>query len=266
MLYETIRIVGQVRPKYVLWENVKNILSKNHRHNFDKYIDTLNILGYNSYYQVLNAKDYGIPQNRERVYTISIRKDIDNDNFKFPEKQELKIRLKDVLEDIVADKYYLSQKMIEGFKKHSEKHNEKGTDFIWNPKTENDIANTLRANAALCPTDNTIKVGEITPNNQAGQVYSTQGITPTITAGTHGYANENIIEAGKLNIKGQDCIKRVYSQDGLSPTLTDMQGGNRQPKIEITKNYTLSTTKDIRIRRLTPKECWRLMRFYRQRF
>lgn len=194
-MYETIRIVGKLRPKYVLWENVKNLLSKKHKHNFDAYIETMNILGYNSYYEVLNAKNYGIPQNRERVYTISIRKDIDKGNFKFPNEEELKLRLKDMLEDEVEEKYYLSEQAIQGFLKHNENHIEKGTGFIWKPKNENDIASTLRANAALCPTDNTIKV------------------------------------IGNLNIKGQDNIKRVYSDKGISPTLTDMQGGNRQPKI-----------------------------------
>lgn len=112
LLYETIRIVGKLRPKYVVWENVKNLLSKTHKHNFDNYIETMNILGYNSYYQILNAKDYRIPQNRERVYTISIRKDIDNGNFKFPEKEELKLRLKDILEDEVDKKYYLNDKQL----------------------------------------------------------------------------------------------------------------------------------------------------------
>lgn len=87
LMYETIRIVGKIRPKYVLWENVKNILSKRHKHNFDNYINTMKALGYNSYYQILNAKDYGIPQNRERVYTISIRNDIDKRNFVFPKKR-----------------------------------------------------------------------------------------------------------------------------------------------------------------------------------
>ena len=111
LMYETIRIVGKIRPKYVLWENVKNLLSKKHKHNFDNYIGTMNILGYNSYYAVLDAKDYGIPQHRERVYTVSIRKDIDKGNFKFPEKEELKLRLKDLLEDKVDEKYYLSDKM-----------------------------------------------------------------------------------------------------------------------------------------------------------
>ena len=113
LMYETVRIVGKLRPKYVVWENVKNILSAKHKHNFNKYIDTLKTLGYNSYYQVLNAKDYGVPQNRERVFTVSIRKDIDKNDFKFPEKQELKIKLKDLLEDKVDEKYFLSKEKLE---------------------------------------------------------------------------------------------------------------------------------------------------------
>lgn len=195
LMYETIRIVGKIRPKYVLWENVKNLLSKKHRHNFDAYIETMNILGYNSYYEVLDAKDYGIPQHRERVFTVSIRKDIDKGNFKFPEKEELKLKLKDILEDSVGEKYYLSDKFIKGLIKHNENHKKKGTGFIWKPRDLEGVASTLRANGALAPTDNTIKV------------------------------------VGELDIKGHDCIKRVYSGEGLAPTLTDMQGGNRQPKI-----------------------------------
>ena len=72
LMYETIRIVEKLKPTYVIWENVKNILSKKHRHNFDAYLEKMEHLGYTNYYQVLNAKDYGIPQNRERVFTISI--------------------------------------------------------------------------------------------------------------------------------------------------------------------------------------------------
>lgn len=68
LMYETIRIVEKLKPKYVIWENVKNLLSKKHRHNFDSYLDTMENLGYTNYYQVLNAKDYEIPQNRESIY------------------------------------------------------------------------------------------------------------------------------------------------------------------------------------------------------
>ena len=112
LMYETIRIVDKLKPKYVIWENVKILLSKKHRHNFDVYLETMEQLGYINYYQVLNAKDYGIPQNRERVFTISIRKDIEK-GFVFPPKQELKLKLKDMLEDEVDESYYLSDDKIE---------------------------------------------------------------------------------------------------------------------------------------------------------
>ena len=258
LMWNTVEIVKWCLPKYVIWENVRNILSPKHIHNFNKYIETLKELGYNNYYQILNAKDYGIPQNRERVYTISIRKDIDKGTFKFPEKEELHFRLKDVLEAEVDEKYYLSERMVNGFIRHNEKHKQKGTGFIWKAKNEKDIANTLRANASLCPTDNTIKV------------------------------------IGNLDIKGQDNIKRVYASEGISPTLTNMQGGNRQPKIEVigqasnegsqagkvysdkglspslcagTHGYSMGNIQtNTRIRRLTPKECWELMGFSNKDF
>ena len=110
LMWETIRIVEKLKPKYVIWENVKNLLSKKHRHNFDTYLETMEQLGYANYYQVLNAKDYGIPQNRERVFTVSI---LGNKSFEFPPKQELKLKLKDMLEDEVDEKYYLNNKQIE---------------------------------------------------------------------------------------------------------------------------------------------------------
>lgn len=134
LMYETIRIVKKLKPKYVIWENVKNLLSKKHRHNFDAYLETMEQLGYTNYYQVLNAKDYGIPQNRERVFTISIRDDscyamYDGEeyyedyscNFEFPPKQELKLKLKDMLEEEVDEKYYLSDSMIKYISANNEK-------------------------------------------------------------------------------------------------------------------------------------------------
>lgn len=120
LMYETIRIVEKLKPKYVIWENVKNLLSKKHRHNFDAYLETMKQLGYTNYYQVLNAKNYGIPQNRERIFTVSIRSDIDT-GFVFPKKQELKLKLKDMLEDNVDEKYYLSDKMIKYISADNEK-------------------------------------------------------------------------------------------------------------------------------------------------
>lgn len=107
LMYETVRIVEQLKPKYVIWENVKNLLSQKHKHNFDAYLGTMEQLGYKSVYKVLNSKDYGIPQNRERVFTISIRNDI-NKSFIFPQPQGLKLRLQDVLEKQVDKKFYIT--------------------------------------------------------------------------------------------------------------------------------------------------------------
>ena len=110
LMWETVRIVEKLRPKYVIWENVKNLLSKKHRHNFDAYLETMEQLGYTNYYQVLNAKDYGIPQNRERVFTISI---LGGESYEFPQKQELKLKLKDMLEEETEEKYYISDRYLE---------------------------------------------------------------------------------------------------------------------------------------------------------
>ena len=107
LMWYTVDIVEHCKPKVVIWENVKNVLSKKHRHNFDGYLEDMDKIGYSNYYQVLNAKDYGIPQNRERIFVVSIRKDIDK-GYVFPEPQELTLRLKDMLEDEVDEKYYIS--------------------------------------------------------------------------------------------------------------------------------------------------------------
>jgi DNA (cytosine-5)-methyltransferase 1 len=136
LMYETLRIVEKLRPKYVIWENVRNVISKKHRHNFDSYITKMEEFGYTSYWQVMNAKDYGIPQNRERVFTVSIRKDIDQ-GFEFPNKQELKLRLKDMLEDEVDAKYFLSERM----KKYVLSSGTKN--FYYKPEIDLEIARPL---------------------------------------------------------------------------------------------------------------------------
>lgn len=209
LMYETLRIVEQIKPKYVLWENVKNILSKKHIHNFNAYIDRMKQIGYNNYYKVLNAKDYGVPQNRERVFTVSILKNIDNGSFNFPNKEELKIRLKDILENNVDEKYYLSNEKINKIK---------NSNFTQERKRiqDNNCCDTLLARDWKDP--KCIQVGTL---------------------------------FGDIWDKRIDSSKRVYSEEGLSPTITSCQGGGTEPKIE----------KKLRIRKLTPKECWRLMGF-----
>lgn len=129
LLWNSVEIICHCKPKFVIWENVKNVLSKKHKPVFDAYVDEMKNMGYNTYYQVLNAKNYGIPQNRERIYAISVREDIDNnsnyaghidhnkyydrfDKSLFPEPFDNGLRLRDFLENEVEEKYYLSQYKI----------------------------------------------------------------------------------------------------------------------------------------------------------
>ena len=199
LMYETLRIVEKLKPKYVIWENVKNLLSKKHRHNFDAYLDAMDKLGYKSKYKVLNAKDFGIPQNRERVFTVSIRNDIE-DTFVFPEKQELTVKLKDMLETDVDEKYYLSDEQVASFKASTAKAQAKGNGFKFEP-IERDgerVAHTIATRPGSRQTDNFINSGVV------GRVEA---------------------------INGHDILKLVYGTDGISATLSTMQGGNQEPII-----------------------------------
>ena len=99
-------------PTVAFYENVKNLLCKNFRDVFDMFVAEVEEYGYNVYFKVLNGKDYGIPQNRERVYCVIIRKDLDNGLFKFPEPIPLKFALSDLLEDEVDERYYLSDEKV----------------------------------------------------------------------------------------------------------------------------------------------------------
>lgn len=117
LMYETLRIVEKLKPRYVIWENVKNLLSEKHRPNFESYQKAMADLHYANFVDVLNAKDYGMPQNRERVFTVSILRHEKMSGwfwptFKFPSPVPLKLRLQDLLEDEVDEKFYLSEKQL----------------------------------------------------------------------------------------------------------------------------------------------------------
>ena len=109
LLYECERIIEHCKPKYLLLENVKNLVGKKFKPQFDEWLKYLEDLGYTNYWQVLNAKDYGVPQNRERVFVVSILGE--HKPYKFPSPIKLNKKIKDVLEDNVAKKYYLSEEV-----------------------------------------------------------------------------------------------------------------------------------------------------------
>lgn len=112
ILWFTRNAIIEKRPKYLVMENVKALTSEKFRPLFLKWCDELTGYGYTNFSQVLNAKDYGIPQNRERIFVVSILGDA---WFSFPQPVELKLRLKDLLEDKVDEKYYLDQEKVDRF-------------------------------------------------------------------------------------------------------------------------------------------------------
>lgn len=111
-MVEWLRFLREKKPRFAIYENVKNIVGARFRPTFDLFVKELEDYGYNVHWQVLNAKNYGIPQNRERVYCVIIRKDLDNGRFKFPEPISLKHTLADMLETDVDEKYYLSDEKV----------------------------------------------------------------------------------------------------------------------------------------------------------
>ena len=253
LMYETIRIVEKLKPKYVIWENVKNLLSKKHRHNFDAYLETMKELGYVNYYQVLNAKDYGIPQNRERIFTISIRDDscylgdydafVDEQalNFKFPPKQELKLKLKDMLEDEVDEKYYLSNEKIAMISKWN--CYEKPFKKIYG---NNSILGTLTTRSgAEC---GGLKV--YSPNLEETTNLQEQCLhikNNTIQGYLSAYDGDGV------NISSRMKYQRGNVQKESIQTLTT-SGGNDRGVVDV-------VNQKLRIRKLTPLEVWRLMGF-----
>lgn len=118
LLWECEKIITAKKPKYLLMENVKNLVSKKFKPDFDKWCEWLEEQGYKNYWQVLNAKDYGVPQNRERVFMISILGE--HEEYVFPKGFDNGKRLKHVLEDVVDEKYYISQDKVERLMKNIE--------------------------------------------------------------------------------------------------------------------------------------------------
>lgn len=134
LLYETLRIVEKTHPEIVIWENVKNLISKKHRHNWETYVDRMTQMGYESATQVLNAKDYGVPQNRERVFTVSIK--IGSDlvsGYIRPTPRPLEKRLKDFLEDNPDERYFLTDEQVASFRASTTKQQAKGNGFKFEP-------------------------------------------------------------------------------------------------------------------------------------
>lgn len=252
LLWECERIIRAVKPKYLLMENVKNLVGKKHKHNFIKWLKVLEDLGYQNYWKVLNAKDYGVPQNRERVFVVSI---LGLGQYLFPNPIPLTRKLKDVLEPVVDEKYYLSQDKVDKLLINMDKEVSNtircgGGDSLDGKHTWDIVACASRGRNPENPSDKTAG----TPTEQRLEINQTGCSNTITTVEKDNYVIEpsvkqvgNIMETDSFG--GNPQCGRVYSDDGISPTLNTMQGGGREPKI----------TDSYRIRKLTPRECWRLM-------
>nr|WP_234401514.1 DNA (cytosine-5-)-methyltransferase [Campylobacter concisus] len=239
LIWQFYRVVSEACPSVFIYENVKGFLSINGGKSYQRFMDTLRGLGYHCHAEVLNTKDYGIPQNRERLYIVGFLNADEYHAFFNAPKQALELKLGDMLDCEVDEKYFLSDKMIACLKK--KENNFQGS---FAPKSLSDVGNCIMTTTGSRRTDNFIKV------------------------------------VGKLDIKGNDILKRVYDVNGVAPTIYTAQGGNQEPKIlqrargfnkggEFAVCPTISSSsfeqnnllKSARIRKLTPRECLRLQGF-----
>jgi DNA (cytosine-5)-methyltransferase 1 len=309
LFFDALRIIKATQPRMAIAENVKNLTSKKFTEQFKLVLDSLEEVGYNNYWKVLNAKDFGIPQNRERVFIVSIRKDIDDGKFIFPDGFPLEKRLKDMLEDEVDEKFYLDSTK-EYFIKHSFESEEKGNGFRFEPHVQKNanIAKTITTRAGGRMDDNFII--NIESESDTFKFDSTNKVLVR-EATKKGYAEA--VEGDSINLeqpnsktrRGRvgkqvaqtlttspqqavviDEVKRIVSATrkcDIGVTVHD--NGDIRPyrldkkksgisEMQINKDTNISNTitaghmpkvygdsTDLRIRKLTPKECYRLMGF-----
>ena len=224
LMWNTVEIVGVRKPKYVIWENVPNVLSKRHRHNFNQYLNDMSELGYENYYKIINARHHGIPQNRERVFVVSVSKDL-NQEFSFPGEEELTVSLLDLLDSVADEKYYLCNEKqnelinhIEGnqiFIKNATKlgylpaYHGDGVDFNY-PKSE------TRRGRVQPQRSHTLTRG-----SNVGVLYNgrLRKYTPLETYKLMGFDEEDYIKA----VESGSSDKEIYSQAGNSIVVNVME-------------------------------------------
>lgn len=298
-------------PNILIMENVPQVVGTNSIKDFQDWVTKLESLGYSNFVEILNAKDYGIPQNRERCFMVSI---LGTYTYKMPKKRPLQYRLKDLLENEVDEKYYLSQQMIEGMM-NTNFESYKLENKLLDP---NGAANCIIARFEGTP--QCIKVGNYSPSgHNASSIVSGDGIAPTVME-NHGTVTavvekpnlkqqmcEELIKNGQ--VQPYDVIRHSYTNSRMNGQMKDIQQNNLSPTLDTrcdclgvvvkdtpqlvggigekksnggTQYYQqdriydsnaiamchpanlpsgsyMYQINDLRIRKLTPRECWRLM-------
>lgn len=255
LAWECLKAIRVKRPKYLLMENVAQLVSQKNLALFNKLRGAISSLGYDNYTEILNAKDYGVVQNRPRVFMVSVRRDLGL-TYHFPKAFTLEKRLMDYLEPVVDEKYYLSDKFIKGCIDHCDRKRSEGCGFKFEPTFGSGIAKAISTLAGCRQTDNFIieprvmQVGNIWPdtekfkNRTMGRVYNPDGISPTINCCGGGDREPKIIQRAHGFNKGN-----VFA---ICPVITSSawQDNNLLSLVE---------SGEYRIRKLTPRECFRLM-------
>lgn len=213
LLWEVKRLLNEVDnlPEVLLMENVPQVHSEKNRADFNKWISFLESKGYSNYYTDLNSKNYGVAQNRNRCFMVSILGDY---NYEFPQPEPLDKTMADYLELTVDEKYILSLK---------------GTKYVTNPKRKRFIFIDPKTAGTIMHNINNLN-GNFVSCDLAGNL------------------------CGEKWEKMLDSCRRVYLQSGISPTVITQQGGNQDIKIEVNQE-------PLKLRKLTPRECFRLMSF-----
>ena len=282
LLWQCERIIRAVKPKYLLMENVKNLVGERHKHNFIKWLKVLESLGYQNFWKVLNAKDYGVPQNRERVFVVSI---LGGGQYLFPNPIKLEKRLKDVLESDVDEKYYISQDKVDKLinNSFSQERDRLKNDDICNalrardykgPQCIKEISNTIRCGGggSLDSKHTWDIIKEPIALDEQNDCSRTDGTVGTLTTdGSSPKHNNRVIEpqvkqVGNIvktdSFGGNPERGRVYDDKGISPCLSTMQGGGLEPKIMC---YDIPQTVTVRKNEVDINEFIRQLRGHKKK-
>lgn len=239
LFFNAAEIIEKIQPKFAIFENVKNLVSKTFEDEFNAILSTLNDIGYTTYYQVLNSKYFGVPQNRERVLGVSIRKDIDR-GFDFPKGDDkCSTCIKDILcEDAMNKNFLLNDEYVDRFIK-STLH--MGGDIHIIGTTVNPKAKGTNCRHWVHDINGIVGALSATDYKQPKQILDSEMIQIGQIYGTNNNSNP---QGG-----------RIYSIYGISPSMDTCNGGNRMPKIVDSVNSGYCGV----LRKFSPKECWRLM-------
>ena len=242
LLWEVERLLNECSelPQILLMENVTQVHGSKNREHFDEWIRFLESKGYSNYWQDLNAKNFGIPQNRNRTFMVSV---LGEYTYKFPQEFPLKLRLKDMLETEVDEKFYLSGKMINSFKENTKRQQEKGNGFKFQPTDGECVGKAITTRAGGRMDDNFIEEQPVLIGGmQKNQAVKKDGISTTLTSAMGcGGGYVPMVTEPKLEVafnlynEGVKGFNRntgeVLHTSGVCQTIQTMQGGNRQPKI-----------------------------------